>query len=97
MLRTIKQHPLYVEQRLLLVGIPRFFVVEDAVDWAIARAPEMWPIIPGAGEIRVLRTDGMDSGEWTVEGWPPIFRVAYRIVDDETVELLSIQLAKKDD
>jgi hypothetical protein len=88
--RTVKQHAIYVEQRLAYKDTFRFVDVEAAIDWAVATRPDIFPLIPGSKFIRILKTDG-DEFDGAGLKRPPPFRVLFRISNDDEIELLAIQ------
>lgn len=95
--RTITQSHVYTAQAEGLKDTPRFFDVQAAVDWGIATQPTIWPVVDGTESLRVLRTDGAAFDGAGIDGDVVPFRIAFRILDDDHVELLAISTIPLDD
>jgi len=88
--RTITHTHEYAAQAEALKDSPRFFDVQAAIDWGVATQPTIWPVVEGMQALRILRTDGSEFEGAGIAGDVVPFRVAFRIIDDNNVELLTI-------
>lgn len=82
-MRTLIHTDNYEQQCEQLGGYTRMEQVHAGIEWAISKRPEVYDVIDGTEDIRLLKTiSGL--GVW------------FRIIDDETVELLHIEKLQDD-
>ena len=82
-MRTLVHTDNYQRQCEQLGGYARMDQVHTGIEWAICSRPEVYAIIDGTKDIRLLKTiSGL--GVW------------FRIIDDEQVELLHIEKLQDD-
>ncbi|MEO7994175.1 MAG: hypothetical protein ABI743_07225 [bacterium] len=75
--------------------VPDYDYLEESFDgltFAIAQAPEAFPVVPGFKTLRVARTYCVE-----VRGtWVPALRIFFRIADEAMVDLLELDILFED-
>lgn len=87
-LRTLVESPHFTEQLGWLENQPYVDEALDAVTWALARKPEVYPIIPGTNGLRVAKTIAYERDGVTI---PPI-KIWFSIEDDGHVYLRALTI-----
>lgn len=83
LLRTLVHSDLYTSQLPLLGDIQRLDDVLCAVEWSLARNPNIYGVVRGMRGVRLLKTDAQND--------VPALRIWFRISDNGDVHLLYIE------
>jgi len=87
-MRTLIHHENYKKQCELLGGYARMMSVHAAIEWALSIKAEVYDVIEGTDDIRLLKTNSAgDATDLELPG----FAVWFRIKSGKEVELLHIE------
>ena len=89
LLRTLVHSDLYTAQLELLGDIKRLDDVLCAVEWSLARNPNIYGIVRGMRDVRLLKTDPHNE--------IPALRIWFSISDNGDVHLLYIERSQQEE